>query len=925
MARSPFKRKPAPDETVADDGSVHPVRRATTPPPVTVDPSAPRPGEPLRDLQLARAAAGWERLWPALWPATSVAGLFLAAAWLDLLPRLGGWLHLLVLLGFLAAFVSCLAAGFRGFSLPGWADARRRLERDSGLQHRPLATLRDAPAGSDPVSLALWRVQQQRARDSVRGLSVRVPHPNVAARDPWALRAAVLLLLVVAATAARGDWGPRLASALSPTLGLGGAVTDVALDVWVTPPDYTRQPPIFLSQLAAQAKASGAPEPGIVDVPVGSTLLARVGSDGKPPVLALNGEELPFQPVPGGGFQLEAKVTGGTSVAVTRRGRTLGEWDIRVVPDMPPGITFRGKPAPTERFALKIDYSAADDYGIAKVAATFRLVGENIPAALDRTPFTQPLPVPGVTPKEANASGFFDLTPHPWAGLLVSIRLEATDAAGQTAASAEQMVQLPERPFAHPVARELIAQRKRLILEGEAAREPAGTIIHELSARPEAYGGDLRVFMALRAATARLALDRRPEALPAMWQLLWDTALRIEDGGLSIAERDLRDAQKRLMEALDRNADSQEIQQLMQELRQAMDQFMNALEEQMRQAMERGEMPPESTPPPGAEAMSREDLEQMMRRMEELAQTGSKDAAREMLSQLQQMMENLRTGQMSEQERQQAEQAQQMQQMMQELQGLTQKQQQLMDETYRQSDRREPGAGQQDEQGFPQPGQRMPNRQGRQPGDQQQGQEQQGQDQQGQQGQPMPGQQGRQGEGQQGDQQGGQQQGNQQSPGGMAGRQEALRRELGELMRRFGEAGGEIPAPLGKAERSMKDAGQALQQGDPDRAVPPQGQAVEALRQGMQSMQEQMQRQMQAQQRGMRPGQQARPGQRQGRDPLGRPLPGAGPFDTETVKIPEEGDLQRAREILEELRRRSGDPDRPRQELDYIDRLLKRF
>ncbi len=40
--------------------------------------------------------------------------------------------------------------------------------------------------------------------------------------------------------------------------------------------------------------------------------------------------------------------------------------------------------------------------------------------------------------------------------------------------------------------------------------------------------------------------------------------------------------------------------------------------------------------------------------------------------------------------------------------------------------------------------------------------------------------------------------------------------------------------------------------------------------------------------------------------------------------VPHEIDMQRAREILQELRRRLGDQQRPQQELDYIERLLKR-
>ena len=36
-------------------------------------------------------------------------------------------------------------------------------------------------------------------------------------------------------------------------------------------------------------------------------------------------------------------------------------------------------------------------------------------------------------------------------------------------------------------------------------------------------------------------------------------------------------------------------------------------------------------------------------------------------------------------------------------------------------------------------------------------------------------------------------------------------------------------------------------------------------------------------------------------------------------------ELQRAREIMDELRRRAGERQRPKFERDYIDRLLRRF
>jgi hypothetical protein len=73
----------------------------------------------------------------------------------------------------------------------------------------------------------------------------------------------------------------------------------------------------------------------------------------------------------------------------------------------------------------------------------------------------------------------------------------------------------------------------------------------------------------------------------------------------------------------------------------------------------------------------------------------------------------------------------------------------------------------------------------------------------------------------------------------------------------------------------------------------------------------------------------ARAGRQQGdgrqSDPLGRPLHGKDFGDDLTVKIPGEIDVQRVRRILEELRRRLGDPQRPQIELDYLERLLKDY
>ena len=121
-------------------------------------------------------------------------------------------------------------------------------------------------------------------------------------------------------------------------------------------------------------------------------------------------------------------------------------------------------------------------------------------------------------------------------------------------------------------------------------------------------------------------------------------------------------------------------------------------------------------------------------------------------------------------------------------------------------------------------------------------------------------------------------------------------------------------------------AGAELGEGNADGAVESQGRALEALRRGAQNLAQSMQ-----QQGMLGPGPNGRPGRlgppraQQDTDPLGRPLRGRDYGDDTTVKVPGEIDVQRARRILEELRRRFGETFRPQLELDYIERLLHDF
>jgi hypothetical protein len=121
-------------------------------------------------LFLAKLALAWEALWPALWPPLGVAGLFLAIALFDVLPTLPGWVHAILLVVFAFFFFRFLIRAIRHFIFPGPDAAKRRLERASGLNHRPLTAVDDSLVGGadDAAAAALWQAHQRRMADAVQ-------------------------------------------------------------------------------------------------------------------------------------------------------------------------------------------------------------------------------------------------------------------------------------------------------------------------------------------------------------------------------------------------------------------------------------------------------------------------------------------------------------------------------------------------------------------------------------------------------------------------------------------------------------------------------------------------------------------------------------------------------------------------------------
>ncbi|MFK8035364.1 MAG: TIGR02302 family protein [Hyphomicrobiales bacterium] len=841
-----------------------------------------------RLVQRARLVLFWEQLWPALLPLLGVISAFLIASWFGLwlgLPPVWRYVGLaLLLLAGLAAIWPLRKVRFANKD-----EALKRIENVSGTRHRPLSSYEDSPAeiASDgALGSTLWRAHQARLLTAIKGLRTGAPKPTANRVDPFQFRALAVLLLVVSFAYAGTDRTRRLAALTDPAIEVTPALA--RLDAWVTPPAYTRRAPIFLTRSV---------EPQLnqkVKVPTGSVfslqsdaleaLNVTVKSGGSEELLSSAIDESLAEAGEDSEVlnQFELSLDADTEIVV---GSGFGEprtWNFLVIPDNAPEISFDGLPEVARSGALELRYKLKDDYGIVSARVEFKPIRPQSPNA--RPLYEAPemdLSLPKSRVKEGSGRTIKNLTEHPWAGLNVVLALTATDEADQEGASPPAEFTLPIRSFRKPLARALVEQRQNLALDANTVPK-VGSALDALLFAPEKFIDAASIYLAMTTAKRRLYSATDDDKLRDVADLIWEIALSIEDGDLSDVERDLRAAQEALRDALENDASEEEIAKLTEELRQAMNDYLQALARQQQQNLSAQQQMPFD---PNMQTVTPQDLDQMLDQIENLARNGSKDAAREMLSEMQQMLENLQNGQP-----QMSQQQQEMQQMMRDLGDLIERQQSLMDQTFEQQQqqlRRQQLEGQQ------------------QDGNQQQ-QRQQGELSESE---------------------------RQRAMNELQQRQADVQEGLQQLMEQMQQNGLEPGGQMGEAEGEMGDATDSLGGGQPGEALGSQSRALQALRDGAQQMMQQFAQQgQQGQPGGQQQGQgfESGQGQQQGRpggmqtgiDPLGRPQRNRGTDDGDSVKVPGEIDIQRAREILDAIRRRLGDIERPEIELDYLERLL---
>ena len=846
-------------------------------------------------LRLTRLGMVAERATRAFWPFWSVLMLAVALVMLGVqdvtLPKMT--LAAMAVFGLAALWT--LVYGARKFRWPSEIEARERL--DASLPGRPITALTDTQAigAEDAASQAVWRAHVARMAERAKGAKPAPADLRVSSKDPYALRYVAVLALLVALLFGSLN---RVQTVTDITTGQGGIALAAgpSWEGWVEPPAYTGKPSLYLNDL---------PE-GDLSVPKGSRITVRLYGE----VGALSVHET----VSGRAEDTidTAAITQELTVVqdgiLTIKSQQGGvEWAIALLPDTPPSVRFDGELTREARGVMRQPFAASDDYAVVSGKAEFDLDMDTIERRYGLVvdpEFREPLVLDLPLPITGDRSDFTeelvdDLSRHPWSGLPVTLDLSVEDASGQTGQSETESLLLPGRRFFAPLARAVIEQRRDLLWSRENGARVA-MVLRAVTHRPEGFvrnnGAYLMLRVAIRRLEAGVAFDLTPELQNEIADALWDIALVFEDGSLSDAKERLRRAQERLAEAMKNGASDEEIAELMQELRDATKDYMRQLAEQQRQ---NGEQDQQQAQNGERFEFTQEELQALMDRIQELMEQGRMEEAQELMERLNDMMENLQVT-----ENQQNGEQSPSDQSMQELQDTLRNQQGLSDEAFRDlQEQFNPNANR---------GESSQNR--GEAGGQGQGRSHEGQ--------------GGQGEGESDGEAGQQGEGQGQGDESLADRQQALREELQRQkdgLPGAGTAEGDAAREaLERAGRAMDGAEQALRDGDLAEALDNQAEALDALREGMRDLGDAIAKNQQQQ----NPGQQ---GEAQGRDnanardPLGRDNSGRGRVGTEENLLQGDDVYRRARELLDEIRRRTGDQSRPDIELDYLKRLLDRF
>lgn len=785
-----------------------------------------------------------ERLLKNFWQAISVFVLYMALCFFGIPRLLGSSGHPLLFFTFTATMGYLCWRGYKQLIAPSCKEVERHIEKTTGFAHRPLLTLRDTlAAGQESPAQALWQKHINKIITALQKIKTYHPQSDLAQRDPFSLRHAAWLLLLIAYFSSGTNGWQTARENFFPSIAITASVFETKLDAWIVPPEYTHLAPVFLA--TSRADSSVITEPIIV--PAGSMLKVRLQSALHPQKIRYGAAKIPLQKESDASFAADYILNEPSELKISYLLRTLGSWNIEVAADTPPELKLISTEK-TSRSELKINYAAKDDYGFKRITGIITpapSIEEKSPDASYADEDNEPIvfDMPPTAASNGETSFNIDLSWHLRAGLPATLKLTAEDEAGNTVATEETEITIPERTFTNPLALRLIESRKKLLtMRDPLSRRVIAEDIFDVGSRPGLYKGDITIFMALNVAARRLVANNNPGDIRSVQQILWHVAMKLEDGGLSLAARELSDALQKLSQALDNKELTQEqLDNLLAELQKKMQEYVNTLASEMSQRLQKNQKSPTISPEIAEKFLKHIDIKKMLDQFRELSKGNPREVMKKMSEYLKSMVDNIDLNKIDQMKKQQMDQMQALE----DLQSLIHQQQSLLDR----SSKADPS-----DNGKPE-----------------------------------------------------------------AGEQSALRSKLGDIMRKIGEGMPSIPDNFAKADQSMKMSEKALSSGHMKESVPHQQETLNQLQQSLdntiQKMAEEMEQTMLT--FGLSP---QEGGYGNGFDPLGRE-DGTASGDGD-IKIPDENERRRIQEIIQELRSRANDYQRPKVERDYIDRLL---
>lgn len=587
----------------------------------------PNPALHLKALRRkAQRVLWWERAWePLRWPLLLVA--FYVLACLARVPQsLPDWLHTLLEVGVLGTALWLTISGLRRVPPVSIPVADRRIEHDSKLAYQPLLSLTDRPAfAGNGEQSAIWSRHVERVTASLGTLRVGLPHPETSLHERLAL-IAVPLAIVVAAVLGGTHTPSRLQAGLLPGVD-DDSISLPTLQAWIDRPSYAPGAPIFLSATGHNT----------LDVPQGAILNATItGAHGKPTLHGIASAEQNRLDAESWNSHGTLQQSGTISIVV--RGRTLGSWRVKVEPDLPPTVTWDGKPGPQkDDWRTGLPWHVHQTYGVASLEAEI-----NLPGLTRGRILRVPIPLDG-QPKDAKGVATPDLSSDPFAGMEVKGRLHARSASGRESRSDIVKFQIAARKFNDPLARALVALRRRLMLGQQRASQAAA----ELNLLTQTTD-ERAILAALGLEIASLQKDAPDGSADRVPGELWALALYLDDlrrDGPDIADAaaEVRAAQQGVQQQLDHMRDlgdkghtlpeQEELQRRTQALKDALNRRMQLL---FSRAAQSGIVMPQSG------TSSADPFSDEMRRLQSEANQGHGDEALKRLQQMEDMAERMR-------------------------------------------------------------------------------------------------------------------------------------------------------------------------------------------------------------------------------------------------------------------------------------------